>query len=372
MRRSAFQSVTALVALLVASACTQDFDKFEPELFPESSGSGSGGAGSSGSSGGAGGVGAGQTTAGSTTSGGAGGAERCTNGEDDDGDGAVDCADDDCGGFACVAVPDGWQGPGVLVAGPAAADVACPDGFPERVDVGGRDPLDEPATCTPCTCGAPTVTCEEPAITLYGQDACRGLAVQLPIPADRCTDTDAVSNLRPDSYRGEAPNVDSARCAASGGVATVPPPRFGTEGLVCAAPPGAGGCAGGEACAPREIDAPFEPGVCVWREGERRCPPEFTERHVFASSMVDDRGCTECTCDARGVRCAATMTLFEGADCATPIGTVPFDGACVEQIPSAATVSVEVTGTGSCQPRGGAPTGEVQEGDDRITVCCTP
>ncbi|WP_437279400.1 hypothetical protein WME90_02235 [Sorangium sp. So ce375] len=368
MRRSAFQSVTALVALLAASACTQDFDQFDPELFPGSSGTGSGGAGSSS---GADSGGGGQTTAGSTTSGGSDGAERCTNGEDDDGDGAVDCADDDCGGFACVAVPDGWQGPGVLYAGPAAADIACPEGFSERMDVGGRDPLDEPATCTPCTCGAPTVTCEDPVITLYGQDACDGLAVPLPVPANRCTSTEDVSGLPLDSYSGEAPGVDSAACPASGGAATVPPPRFGTEGLVCAAAPGTGGCAAGEACAPREIDAPFEPGICVWREGDRRCPREFSEQHVFASSVVDDRGCTQCTCDTRGVSCSATMTLFRDADCTRQNGTVPLDGACIEEIPQAAAVSVKVTGAGSCQPRGGAPTGEVQEGDDRITVCCT-
>ncbi|WP_437914587.1 hypothetical protein WME73_02050 [Sorangium sp. So ce302] len=365
MRRSAFQSVTALVALLAASACTQDFDQFEPELFPAPSGSGSGGASSSGGAGG------GQTAAGSTTSssssGGAGGGERCTNGEDDDGDGAVDCADDDCGGFACVAVPEDWQGPGLLYQGPEAADVACPEGFSERVDVGGRDPLDTPATCSPCACGAPTVECEAPAVTVYVDGACDGGSATLPVQAENCIN---LGDFQPGSYSGEAPNVDSAACAASGGEAMLPPPRFGIEGLVCAPGADAGGCEADEACAPREIDAPFEQGVCVWRDGERSCPEGFGERHVFASSMVDNRSCTRCTCDTDGVRCAATLTLFEQTRCRGPAETVPFNGDCVGDPSPAASVSIEVTGSGSCQPRGGDPSGEIEEGDDRITVCC--
>ncbi|WP_437636025.1 hypothetical protein [Sorangium sp. So ce854] len=348
MRRSAFSSVTALVALLAASACTQDFEQFAPLPSP---GSGGGGGG--------------PTTA---TSGGAGGGEQCLNGDDDDRDGAVDCADDDCGGFTCVAVPDGWQGPGVLYAGPEAADVDCPAGFPMRVDVGGRDPVAEPATCSPCSCGAPSVECGAPAVTVYGDEACSGLNVTLPVPAGECVRFQG--SFRPDSYLGEAPDVDRARCEASGGEATLPPPRFRTEALVCAPGTDTGGCAAGEACAPREIDAPFEPGVCIWREGERRCPSGFDERHEFTASVDDDRGCTRCTCDAGGVGCAATLTFFAEAGCRGATATAEFDGACTEDIPSAASLSLEVTATGTCRPRGGDPTGEIQEGDDTITVCC--
>ncbi|WP_437734709.1 hypothetical protein [Sorangium sp. So ce1335] len=350
MRRCAFPSVTALVALLAASACTQDFDQFNPLPSPGSSGSSGGG---------------GQTAA--TSGSGAGGAEQCTNGDDDDRDGAVDCADDDCAGFACVAVPEGWEGPGILYAGPDAADVDCPAGFPMRVDVGGRGPLDEPATCSPCECGAPTVACEAPRATVYRGEACDGSSATLSVPVDGCF---VVEGIDPGSYRAQAPDVDTARCEASGGEATLPPPRFATEGLVCAPRADTGGCAAGEACAPRDIDAPFEPGVCIWREGERRCPDGFDERHEFASSVDDDRGCTRCTCDADGVGCAATLTFFQRDGCERPIATASFDGACAEDIPAAASLSLEVTPTGDCQPRGGAPTGEIEEGDDKITVCC--
>ncbi|WP_437938545.1 hypothetical protein [Sorangium sp. So ce341] len=356
MRRSAVRSVTALVALLAASACTQDFDQFEPELFPQSSGSGAGGDGGA------------QATTASTTSSGGGGGEQCSNGDDDDGDGAVDCADDDCGGFACVAVPEDWQGPGLLYQGPEAADVACPAGFSTRVDVGGRDPVDTPATCSPCSCGAPDVECERPAVTVYGDEGCDGASVTLPVESENCINLG--DSFQPGSYSADAPDVDSATCAASGGDATLPPPRFGIEGFVCAPGPDAGGCDAGEACAPREVDAPFEQGVCIWREGERRCPEGFGERHVFASSMVDNRGCTRCTCDADGVSCAATLALFGETRCREPIETVPFNGSCVDEPPPAASVSIEVTGTGSCQPRGGDPRGEVEEGDDKTTVCC--
>ena len=91
-------------------------------------GGGSGGASASASSGqGAGG--------GSSSSSGSGGStssdEACTNGGDDDGDGAIDCADSDCVATnKCVDLaPAGWLGPSWgRRAGPGATKDTCPNG----------------------------------------------------------------------------------------------------------------------------------------------------------------------------------------------------------------------------------------------------
>lgn len=346
-RRFAFSSVVALVGLLAAGACTQDFDQFEPILLSGSSGAGGAGSGAA-----------------PTTTGGDGG-ENCANGKDDDGDGAIDCADESCGGFSCVAVPNGWRGPGLLYKGPASAEIACPASFPERVDVGGRG-VEAPATCSPCSCGEPASACGAVELTGYRDDACRRQSTAVPVQAGQCLSL----NLPFDSYRAAPPKA--ASCEASGGMPTGPAPRFKEEGLVCTRPPGEDGCGQGQACAPREreIDGPFQRGLCVYREGERRCPQGFDERHVFARGMIDRRGCTRCMCDASGVTCTATTTLFRDDDCRESVATVSHDGRCLEDAPSAAALRVQVTGTGSCQPRGGMPTGEVVESDEKITVCC--
>jgi hypothetical protein len=235
------------------------------------------------------------------------------------------------------------------------------------VDVGGRG-VEATATCSPCSCGAPEVECEEPTLLGYSDDACDARRPDpYAIQPDQCIPLPA--SLPFDSYRAAPPEVAAASCPASGGEPTGLAPRFRAEGLVCTRPPGEDGCGAGEACAPREIDGPFERGVCVYREGDRRCPQGFDERRVFARDMDDRRGCTRCTCDVSGVSCTATTTLFDDDDCRRSAATVPHDERCMVA-PSVAALRVEVAGTGSCQPRGGMPTGEVVEGDGKITVCC--
>ncbi|WP_437677427.1 hypothetical protein [Sorangium sp. So ce131] len=352
MRRSAVSRLTALVALVVAGACSLDFDQFDSAGYQGPP------AGSSGGGGGA------PTT---STSAGSGGGEICTNGDDDDGDGAVDCADDGCSGFSCVAVPEDWEGPGLLYAGPAAEEVACPAGFPTRVDVGGRD-VEAPATCSPCACGEPEVRCDEPDVTAYLDNECDDATLTVGLPPRVCVPLR--NNLPFESYSGAPPGVRSASCPASGGEPTGPAPRFGVQALVCALGSSTGGCGAGETCAPRDVDDPFQPGACVWHEGERRCPEGFGERHVFARDVIDDRGCTRCTCDEDDVRCTATTTFFADDSCDDATVSVRHDESCADDVPAAASVRVEVAATGSCRPRGGSPTGEAVEGGDRITVCC--
>src|SRR5690349_1671249 len=102
-------SWAVLVAAASLGACAQIIGADEPHLKDAS------GAGASAGEGGGGGSG------GSMTPG-----EVCGNGSDDDGDGRIDCEDDDC----CIPEgPPGMTGPFALYVGPQGSAPACETGW---------------------------------------------------------------------------------------------------------------------------------------------------------------------------------------------------------------------------------------------------
>ncbi len=349
-------SVTALVALLAAAPCTQDFDQFEPALFlgavrerlrrePAAPAEMRGG----------------QTAAGGTTSSGAAGARREVHqlARMTIGDGAVDCADDDGGGFACLAAPEDWQGPGLLYQGPDAADVACPEGFSERVDVGGREPLDTPATLQPVRVRAPTVECETPAVTVYadgawdGEHDAAGADGGLHQPRRRPSRPAATAPKRPAwirrrALRRAARRRRRRRASVSRG-SKAPPGR--TPADVRPARP-----------APRREST---------RRSSRASASGATGTGAARKGSASDtcsRARWSTTAAARDARATRAAALRGDADAlrAEPLPGARRDRAVQRgsrrRSAPAVSVSLEVTGTGSCQPRGGDPTGEVEEG----------
>ncbi|HSN97851.1 MAG TPA: hypothetical protein VLS89_06115, partial [Candidatus Nanopelagicales bacterium] len=99
---------------------------------------------------------------GSPTGGGGGNnPENCTNGVDDDGDGAADCADVKCTEYACVSeVPAGWTGYFALYDGDPAGDPGCPGSFPSSTTPPyvGTNGISAPAATCACSCGNPSWT----------------------------------------------------------------------------------------------------------------------------------------------------------------------------------------------------------------------
>src|SRR5262245_29671494 len=94
-----------------------------------------------------------------------GATEDCTNGVDDDGDGAVDCEDPDCAGaaFTCVApAPADWNGPAIF--GQTVGDhaLACATPWTKKVDA---------PTCTACSCSGGT--CGTPSSS-FSDGSCSG------------------------------------------------------------------------------------------------------------------------------------------------------------------------------------------------------
>lgn len=400
------RTLAGLVYVTATAACTQNFDQFEPingfegssvtsgstaavasgtggGLFASAASSGAGGEGgasSSTSTTAAGGAAssssvssassASASSASASGAGGSGGAsgEDCLDGADDDGDGAADCADTDCGEHACVPLaPEGWTGPVALYDGPTASAPSCGGAFPMAAYEGHDDLVPEPASCTACACAAPVASCELAPLELHAE-GCPGAGTALAQPAPKtCTAIDGPAQ----AYAADAPKpAPGASCEASGGELAVGPPQWEKTGRTCGGATSAAGCAAGEVCAPKPA-APFAAGLCIYKAGLHACPATYPEQHVFVDDVIDTRGCTPCSCAPPGsVSCAATSTVFEKANCVGKKVSVPNDGTCVKGL-SGKSFDVTVTVTaGPCQPLGGDPFGSIVESANVTTVCC--
>lgn len=365
MHRPAFLAAAAtLIASAAIGACTQDFNQFEPDgtattgttTTTTTTTSGMGGAGGEGGA--------------TTTTTGTPGVEDCLNGTDDDNDGRTDCADSECGAFGCVD-PGNWEGPGVLYDGPSSMVPPCPPAFPDLVFEGVGNPVQEPASCAPCACSAPTVTCTLAPLTAYGNNNCAGGGETLAQPTANNTCQAVTPNGGTNSYRAAAPVVTASDCVASGGDPTVPPAQAGSIGRLCSATLSDAGCGGqDDVCAPKVIDPPFEGKVCVWRIGTSSCPEGYPDEHVFSNTLDDTRGCNACGCGDPVATCAAMTSVYSDDACATPLATVPNSNNSCVVATAGLSITAATTTSGACAASGGEPTGGVALGPDKLTVCC--
>lgn len=311
--------------------------------------------------------GAGGGAAGGLGSAGAGGAdpfpEECTNGLDDDKDGATDCADSDCADLDCTAsVPAGFQGPLFLVDGGALMP-SCPDGVP--IFQGGEGTLMAAlAECADCTCDA--------------RGGC--LATWELFDDGSCVDADQSGNVSPgctpinvdDVGSIDASTRNGFGCDASGGEATVPPVTWAQNWVACL-PAAGGGCEdAGASC----VAAFPEPslGPCVYAPGDVACDdPAYPGRRLLTVVGEDDRTCTPCECTLATPDCEGEISLHAQSDCvgiqltttALPVsacdGFTPVSALGIKYLPNF---------PGDCLPTGGAPVGGVVL--EPMTVCCSP
>ena len=396
MRHRSIATFVVLLSPALTGGCTQDFDRFSPTQSSTASGPSSGSSGSGGSGGAGGTTGSSSASSSSASSSsasssasasssssasssasstasstGSGTTEDCLNNIDDDGDGAVDCADSDCnGGFTCVAdAPAAWNGPVVLYDGaPAGKPAACPAEHPLDGYEGNRNLIDTPALCAACACSDPSVTCSVQSLELDGAgcNQQKGFATQ-PAPG-QCGSISPPPSVS--SYTANAPNALSGACTPSGGTATLPPPNWGGAGLLCAGGGLGGGCGNKAACT-AVSGAPFSAGMCVYRTGDVSCPSGFGTKHLYVNDVIDTRGCTGCSCGGGTATCSAKTTVFSDGACATSLADVPNDGSCVDAA-GASSIKVQITKSGSCPADGGKAKGALQEGPSTTTVCCVP
>ncbi|MBW2458042.1 MAG: hypothetical protein JRI68_26290 [Deltaproteobacteria bacterium] len=388
----AFFAYTVLTAVLVASACTLNTEG-GLAVEPTSSGQGAGGSTSSSSgTGGDGGTtsGTGGTTSSSGTGGSTGGdggtgasePENCLDGEDNDGDQDVDCADTDCQpDFECVPeAPSNWIGYAyaATLTAPAPAAVPCPDNAQPAIHFTTPS---GPAQCDACTCGAVQGTsCGYPEMQCYYQSNSCGGGVD-----GTFTDTDGachnfggswVNNNNDSCIMSQPAQVTSSgSCTAAGGTATVPAP-WGAEVRSCVMGGTFGaGCNSGEVCVPSA--GTDYPRICVTRAGDYTCPNGWSGETAYGGAN-DTRDCSACSCgSASGVSCSAGwLTVWDANGCQWGgWNWVDVSQTCVNvsDYTDNSSGSYEIwSGTatgGSCAPGGGQPTGDINASDP-FTVCC--
>jgi hypothetical protein len=328
--------------------------------------------------------------------------EDCTNGIDDDCNGAIDCADPHCQsvGFSCV--PQ-WPGAGAWTAPVALYDLTVPGGpsptppscagfYASDVLDGHGVPVAPPAKCT-CSCGpVENGGCTAPYASVWTTAGCTGTVYSATVvTGGGCT---LVESTQDGINAGQIldAGIPSGSCAAALD-ASVPVWNAGASsawaetGRVCA--PGgrtylagaAGGCAAGLTCV-EPAPATFGGGkICLLSSGQVSCPAGYGSAHSFYDGGTDTRACSDgCTCGAAaGVQCQAAVSLYSNGNCS---GTALAIGATCTNASSgslgsnnrvSATASSSAIG-GQCVSSAGAtsPTGGVTASAGVTTVCCQP
>jgi hypothetical protein len=287
------------------------------------------------------------------------GSENCENGTDDDSDGQVDCADDDCATYACSpTIPAGWEGPVAFYLGPEAPpECDQSGGFTQKRSDGGT--LDvSPYTCPACACDPAGVVCT-PTVISYADENCSG--AQLPKTGVGCVGFDSPDDQNSIRLQFNGP---AGACSPSSGPTLIPPPSYPQQARICGLPTGlvpGGGCSG-EACIPRPA-TPFS--LCVHRPDAAPCPTAFPVVHTIVTGFQDTRGCSACNCPTN---CTATAVAYDFCGDPEVLASANQPNQCVNLSSSQQNLDVVMTGTVVCSPSGGQPAGTVTTTE--VTLCC--
>jgi hypothetical protein len=327
------------------------------------------------------------------------GSESCTNGVDDNGDGKVDCADATCGAYACVsAVPATWTGYFTLFDGEPGKDPGCPDTFPTESYLGNATLSAPSATCPDCSCAPPQEqSCTLPDLFVSNSScaaqqtlpsAC-GFPVSIVVDGT-CNNLDflqggdntcanPVGTTCPTgnqpcnaSITVKPPTMSGGKCTPIQPMQTVVPPAWKVLGRACGQTNPGKGCNVGQVCLP-EVSAPYQPGICIQKQGVNACPAAFPNQHIYYDSFTDDRKCAPCQCGPpTGASCTTSVTIYTDSACTLPVASIPA-GNCKDisgnpRLYGRKTVNTKII-PGSCQPSGGQAIGMAMPVGP-TTFCC--
>lgn len=271
--------------------------------------------------------------------------------------------------FTCrAAVPPGWTGPIVLVSGPGDETAPiCPGTAPTTAFETLSGWSGEPATCR-CTCAEPAahqLTCS--AATLRTSSTCSGGSSHTTVTANQCKSISALPSTG--SWLASAVSfTGTGTCAPQPSVATSPV-EWAQAHRGCTSGP-AIACDGG-ICAP-----PIEEGqrLCVYIDGEASCPLGFPDRVLTAEDVLDERGCSECTCGVVVGSCTGSLQIASACS-GTPLlhASIPLGG-CTSAGTAAGTHHVRgaFSASGSCPAGTVFPEGELIPQQVRTVCCATP
>ncbi len=332
--------------------------------------SGAGGAGATGGAGAVAGAGSGGFAGGTL-----GGGENCTDGIDDDKDGAPDCADPDCAQYSCVPrLPVGFtgfarvRGEGVPPVG--AEGPTCPDGSPPTRYLSN---LAGPAQCSACSCGGlQGATCGPAGLFCKHADSdCTGAQDWSGKIGGGCTNGDG-GQSKLSCFATPAAVAQQGSCEPSTSTNTDTDAYFGVSD-VCRQPAGQG-CSAGQACVANGTGE-YAGFICVEQPGEVPCPSEYSVAIVGYKSVQDNRSCSACQCTPSQVTCdAPEYSFYDGWSCGGSRKTVT-STTCqnLSGLLDWGTWSYKTTHNpqafGTCLAQGGSPQGSVA-GVGAITFCC--
>jgi len=289
-------------------------------------------------------------------------AEVCTDGVDNDNDGAIDCEDDACANHDCLpAPPAGWIGPVALAIGDPSAIPSCAGGGAEFE--GGSGTAYVPLAECPCTCNAtPTLTCTG-HYDLHDDVNC-----QLASFSGSTTNCANVMFVAKYIFA----SITSGNDGTCGVTSTDPPPGGVTWPMMargCAATAGKG-CGDGVCVSqPAGFDR-----LCIYSPGDVVCPSgDYTERSVVERYVLanDTRGCdTPCTCASFDAACSGSLTVYDTMGCTGNSTWLAIDGCTYSGFDVGSVEYVPVV-SGTCVPGARTPIGDAGA-FDTTTVCCKP
>lgn len=408
-KRNGLKAAPALAAFLVLSgasvfACSLS-DDVDAVLQPENgaaTGSSTSGASSSGSaSGSSSGGGGASSTSGSSSGMGSGGGlgtggnmtgpENCSDGNDNDGDGAVDCADSDCQpGFECVdAAPAGWAGPMRVdtAAFPSPAPAMCDNGqAPENYFAG---PAGD-AQCSACTCGDVMGASCSPA-----QMTCWSGVTNCMVAIGNGTDwTPSLQNAacnKPTNLLGftgtlscliSTPGQVLTKGSCTPSASDFPNKEtWQSQVSACDIPEAGGGCGNGQVCIPKAVNPTPTESVCIKQDGaSKACPAGYANVIDAFTDGTDTRGCSACACGDSNLNCAGGYTFNDLDNCAAGGNDqpIPVNSNQCKNVTALLENSVNSTwsvstinpvANASCPASGGQPTGSVNT-QGPVTFCC--
>ncbi|HEY0463298.1 MAG TPA: hypothetical protein VGC79_03775, partial [Polyangiaceae bacterium] len=215
-------------------------------------------------------------------------AEDCFNGNDDDCDGKIDCADSDCTAPA-FCVPPGY---GVSV----AAQAACPAGFLGTANTLHAGLKPGPG-CTGCGCTPAATNCFPLIVSIYNSPDCSNQppAATYGIDSNMACGAIGVPN---GVWTHFSTTPAPIRCATTGG--TMSPAEWTTDSKFCTASVMGGGCSGGDVCVPRNTSS----SACALQPGDQACPSLFPNKQLVYGGFTDGRTCS-CACEGAGGGCDA-------------------------------------------------------------------
>ena len=272
-------------------------------------------------------------------------------------------------GAQCMARPaDGWLGPVARFRGPMGIEPPeCAADYPQAGLTLRQGFIDaQPAQCE-CSCDITVSSvCSVVMYPDLTSTSCNDFSVAIMNGAE-CTTYDIPSG----SVYGSMSQVGSPQCVSTEDT-QVPGLEWQADVYSCTQEEIQGPCdEDGSICVPAAPDG-FEPGLCIFTQGEAECPDgPFSERTVLFSSVDDRRRCSECECGAPPfVSCDGVFDMYDGTDCSGTLLATGANNVCSGAVENVGSIHVNLPGDPQCGVDGPPEPEGTAEPVGLFTYCC--